>query len=151
MHSTFAVSRGSGTVAAPSDGGGSVTTDGYGAQEYRKIRGQTHAAATAQPPSSPRRRRPEDEQRPYGRRCAEAVSGRTYRESNRGCRCQVARCHRQWLQPPPCAPCHRARRATMRAVPPLAPCHRARRDTPPLSCSVLPPLEAVAAMAPPPQ
>ena len=54
MHSTFAVSRGSGTVAAASDGGGSVTTDGYGAQEYRKIRGQTHAAATARSPSSPR-------------------------------------------------------------------------------------------------
>ena len=52
MHSTFAVRRGSGMVAAASDGG--VTTDGYGAQEYRKIRGQTHAAATAQSPSSPR-------------------------------------------------------------------------------------------------
>ena len=129
MHSTFAVSRGSGTVAAASDGGGSVTTDGYGAQEYRKIRGQTHAAATAQPPSSPRRRRPEDEQRPCGRRRAEADSGRAYRESNRGCRFQVARCRRQWLQPPPC--------------------HRARRRTPPPSCRALPPPEAVAAMSPP--
>ena len=52
MHSTFAVSRGSALVAAASGGG--VTTDGYGAQEYRKIRGQTHAAATARTPSSPR-------------------------------------------------------------------------------------------------
>ena len=69
------LSRGSGMVAAAASDGG-VTTDGYGAQEYRKIRGQTHAAATARPvaviaaaPQSCYRRRreavrPDDARRP---------------------------------------------------------------------------------------
>ena len=73
---TFAVSRGSGMVAAVAASDGGVTTDGYGAQEYRKIRGQTHAAATARPvaviaaaPQSCYRRRreavrPDDARRP---------------------------------------------------------------------------------------
>ena len=137
MHSTYFCSepwQRYGAVAAASDGG--VTTDGYGAQEYRKIRGQTHAAATARPvaviaapQSCYRRWRRELERRPCGRRCAEADFGRTYRESNRGCRRRyVAHRHRH------VARCRRRARGCSRYVTAAA-IVRAEDSTVPTGCS----------------
>ena len=86
------------------------------------------------------------------RRCAEADFGRTYRESNRGCRRRyVAHRHRH------VARCRRRARGCSRYVTAAA-IVRAEdstvlppslRRTPPPSCRALPPHEAVAAMSPP--